>query len=137
MYISSFNQGLIWFDQAKWDLEASKISRQEGFYEWSCFEAQQSAEKSIKAVIVAYGVKAPRTHKLSSLIGMMKDLDKKIMDIYFDVRTLQAFTFIARYPFLVPDENNSPHNFITSKDSEKCINQAEQILNTLQSFYKN
>lgn len=137
MYIPSYKQSDIWFEQAQWDLNAAKLSIQNGYHEWSCFESQQAAEKAIKAVIVANGIRAPRTHKLSSLIGIVKSVDKKVQEYYFDVKTIQAFTFIARYPFLVPNENKSPHNFITSKDAQKCINQAETILKALQNLYRN
>lgn len=130
-------QSEIWFEQAVWDIRAAKMSIDNHFYEWACFESEQAAEKAIKAAIVENGERPPRNHKLSSLIGMIKEVDKRIANIYFDVRTLQVFTFVARYPFLIPDENHSPHDLITIKDAQKCINQAQAILETLQNFYRN
>jgi len=39
-----------WMKQAKRDLEMATKARESGFYEWTCFIAQQAAEKAVKAV---------------------------------------------------------------------------------------
>lgn len=39
-----------WFDQAQRDMEQAESSQSEGRHEWSCFAAQQSAEKAVKAL---------------------------------------------------------------------------------------
>ena len=40
-----------WLEQAKWDLKAAKDSLKAENYEWSCFQSQQAAEKSLKAYL--------------------------------------------------------------------------------------
>ncbi len=42
--------------QARRDLAMAKQARESGFYEWSCFIAQQAAEKAVKAVYQSKGV---------------------------------------------------------------------------------
>jgi len=39
-----------WFKQAQRDLESAKAQMEDGFFEWTCFIAQQAAEKAVKAV---------------------------------------------------------------------------------------
>ena len=38
----------IWFSQAKFDLKAAEDSMNNENYEWSCFQAQQAAEKTLE-----------------------------------------------------------------------------------------
>ena len=39
-----------WLRQAEKDLAHARLSLDNGDYEWSCFAAQQAAEKGLKAV---------------------------------------------------------------------------------------
>lgn len=118
----------IWLVQANYDLEAAKISMQNEFNEWACYQAQQCVEKALKAVLVNAGWRAPKMHKLSVLMGFANNANEKFRQTKFNFRFLQAFTFISRYPFLLPGENSSPHDFIKKEDAEKCISQAKMFL---------
>ena len=40
-----------WLRQSEADLKAAKDSLKDSNFEWSCFQAQQSAEKSLKAYL--------------------------------------------------------------------------------------
>ena len=44
-----------WFAQAIRDLKAAEDSLRVGNYEWACFQAQQAAEKAVKALYHALG----------------------------------------------------------------------------------
>ncbi|WP_291998923.1 HEPN domain-containing protein [Caldivirga sp.] len=46
------------FKQALRDLEAARGSLNNGYYEWSCFQSQQAAEKSLKALLHGLGLGA-------------------------------------------------------------------------------
>ena len=46
-----------WFRQAKADLRHARNARNDGDFEWSCFAAQQAAEKMLKAVFLRKGWK--------------------------------------------------------------------------------
>ena len=58
-----------WFDQAKWDLKAARDSEAAGNYEWACFQAQQAAEKALKAFLLAVGSMPPLTHSIRTLLS--------------------------------------------------------------------
>ncbi len=121
----------VWLSQAEHDLEAAKVSCSSGFYEWSTFQAEQAAEKAFKSVIVYRGRSAPKVHKLGVLIGIMKNVEPSFRGIHIDIAELQSYTFTARYPFLIPGNYETPHDYITKEDAEICINQAQIILNLI------
>ena len=45
-----------WLKQADKDLEAANDSKETTHYEWACFQAQQSAEKALKALLLFINV---------------------------------------------------------------------------------
>jgi len=44
-----------WLKQADSDLCAAEDSASSTHYEWACFQAQQAAEKALKALIISKG----------------------------------------------------------------------------------
>ena len=61
-----------WLQNARADLALARVQLPPGgFYEHLCFHAQQAAEKSIKAVLLACGVEFPFTHNLDVLLGLL------------------------------------------------------------------
>lgn len=119
----------VWLAQATHDLIAAEQSVETGSYEWACFQAEQAAEKSLKSVIVANGKSAPKLHKLGVLIGIIKSIDPRFRGIHIDIADLQSYTFTARYPFLIPGNFETPHDYIEKEDAQICIQQAKTILN--------
>ena len=126
----------VWLGQAKFDLDAAVSAAQNGFYEWACFISEQCAEKAIKSIIVANSQIAPKIHKLSALVNIAKRADHSFAQVNFPIRELGVFTFIARYPFLIPGELDAPHLYITLEDARLCIDKATKILNTIESSLK-
>lgn len=67
-------------------------------FEDVCFDAQQAAEKALKALLVLKGVQVPRTHSIGELVTMLTELG---FDIPLDVQEASALTdyaVAARYP---------------------------------------
>ncbi len=126
----------VWLAQATHDLIASEHSMDAGYYEWACFQAEQSAEKALKSVIVAKGKSAPKLHKLGVLIGIIKSIDPRFRGIHIDIADLQSYTFTARYPFLIPGNFETPHDYIEMEDAQICIKQANTILNLIKELLK-
>lgn len=118
----------VWFRQGEFDLEASRVSMDNGFYEWATFQAVQSVEKALKAVIVYSGATPPRIHKLQTLIGICNRVNTEFNDTKFEFRFLESFTFVSRYPFLLPGKSKTPHELITKVDAERALKQAEAFL---------
>jgi len=62
-----------------------------------CFHAQQAAEKSLKAILVAYGTPVPRTHNLRSLLDLLP-VDLSIPSDVLDAAGLSDYAVASRYP---------------------------------------
>ncbi|MCA9381859.1 HEPN domain-containing protein, partial [Candidatus Dojkabacteria bacterium] len=127
----------VWLKQAKFDLQAARKSHEGKFYEWACFQSEQSAEKALKAVLVHAGWRPPKMHKLSVLIGFCNHANDHFKRTKLNFHDLESFTFISRYPFLIPGNLNTPHEYISSSDSIHCINQADSIYSKVHLILEN
>ena len=76
------NRYLDWFRQAEADLRHARHALEDGDFEWSCFAAQQAAEKALKAVFQKLGMDA-WGNTLTALIGNLpaaNQLPPKLID---------------------------------------------------------
>ncbi len=126
----------IWLKQANFDLEAAKLSSSYGFYEWATYQAEQAVEKALKSVLVQAGQKAPRMHKLAVLFGYCNSVNSRFKNTKFNFKHIESFTFISRYPFLIPGQKNTPHEFITKEDARKALLEASDVLDKIEDILK-
>jgi len=68
------------------------------FLEDLCFDAQQSAEKAVKAVFIGRGEHFPYTHELKKLLGRLKKNGVKIPRYIEAAEELTRFALVTRYP---------------------------------------
>lgn len=124
----------VWMQQAFFDLDAAKISLDNGFHEWAAYQAEQAAEKALKSVVVHAGWRPPKMHKLGMLFGICNSANAKFRETKFSFKHLESFTFISRYPFLLPGKNKSPHDLIAHKDALNAINEAKDVVEKVQAI---
>ncbi len=62
--------------QAGEDIKAAITSMQNGHYEWTCFQSQQSAEKSLKALLLVQNIEA-WGHGLVHLLQKWRELNEE------------------------------------------------------------
>jgi HEPN domain-containing protein len=89
-----------WLNRAKSSLALAKQRSSEIYPEDLCFQAQQAAEKSIKAVYISKKVAFPYIHDISQLLAA---LEKEGVIIPNDIKTASTLTQYAaqtRYPGL-------------------------------------
>ena len=61
-----------WLRYARSDLVLARMASSAGvLLETLCYHAQQAVEKSIKAMLVQYGIAFPRTHNLRILLELL------------------------------------------------------------------
>ena len=65
-----------------------------------CFDAQQAAEKAIKALLVRQRVDFPYVHDLGRLLSLLAAAGTAVPDHVRDARELTRFATHARYPGL-------------------------------------
>src|SRR5260221_1159186 len=127
----------IWLLQGQFDLKASLDSLNDNNFEWSCYQAVQSVEKCLKAVIVHAGWRSPMTHKLGVLISMCNKANSLFTNVKLNFRKLEAYTFISRYPFVFPGESKiAPHDLITKQDALVCTEIAQEIFHKVDEFLR-
>ncbi len=122
-----------WLRQSEADLKAAKDSLEDGNFEWSCFQSQQSGEKALKACLYEKGYTSVMTHSLKELIKECLKLDTLFNGLSNDARTLDMYYIPTRYPNGLGGDL-APTEFYEREDAEKCISSAELILKTAKTF---
>ena len=89
-----------WLRKAENDLKNIRASLQSGDPAWDtvCYHAQQAAEKSLKAFLVAHGTLPPRVHDLEELLSLCKDFDPSLDVLAGDCGLLTDYGVEVRYP---------------------------------------
>ena len=91
---------LEWLNKADEDFEFAKVNFEEGrnFYPQICFHFQQSAEKYLKAFIVAKELEFKKIHDLSMLLKQCQSAAPLLAVLREDCEFLAAFYMESRYP---------------------------------------
>jgi HEPN domain-containing protein len=117
------NRAQDWLQQASRDLEQAEDSRRAGRHEWSCFAAQQAAEKAVKALHLHLGQEA-WGHVIAKLL---RELTIPVPeDLIEKARTLDSFYIPPRYPNSHPE--GAPFEHYGLLQSEEAIRYAREIL---------
>ena len=125
-----------WLRQAQEDIAAARDVHEDGRCNWSCFMAQQAAEKALKAVYVGRGEPVEWIH--SCLILIQGDPEKRLAgipemkDLTAAARDLDKAYIPSRYPNGVP--HGIPSDFFTQEDSQRCLTHAEAIVTRCNQF---
>lgn len=111
--------------QARRDLEHARVAAAAGHHEWSCFAAQQAAEKAVKAVFQVRHLEAWGHVVLQLLESLPADLaaPAEVLDA---ARHLDRHYIPARYPNGF--EAGAPGDFYTADDSTRAIADGEAVL---------
>lgn len=87
-----------WLRYARSDLALSKAPRSKDILlENLCFHAQQAAEKSVKAVLIHFGIAHDRTHNLRTLISQVQAV-RAVPDDVIESVGLSDYAVAMRYP---------------------------------------
>ncbi len=115
-----------WLTQAQSDIAAAKASAESSHYEWACFQAQQSAEKSIKACWFSLDLD-PWGHSVVKLVdGLPADLVGQTFEsVREPARQLDKLYIPTRYPNGLPEM--TPAEAFSAGDAEAAISAAERI----------
>ena len=123
----------LWILKAENDLKTAKdeMNTDKPATDTICFHAQQCVEKLLKAFLTYSNLHAGKTHNLTKLIEMCKNIDEEFDYLYrLNVPELNEYAIDIRYPddFYIPeiDEAKSAiekaekvKNFIIEKLKEK------------------
>ena len=119
-----------WWLQAERDLEQAVASARQGYHEWACFSAHQSAEKAVKALHLALGQEA-RGHSIARLLAMLPPSLEVPPDLVEKARSLDAFYIPTRYPNA--HSEGPPFEHYGPLQSEEALRYAREVLQFVRS----
>lgn len=114
-----------WYTQAAHDLASARWSAQGEFYALACFQAQQAAEKHLKAYLYAKGWRGVTGHSTIALLRNCMERDSEFQHLLPACRVLDRFYIPTRYPDALPD--GTPHDVYGVEDAEEAIEKSEQV----------
>ncbi|ADN49910.1 HEPN domain protein [Vulcanisaeta distributa DSM 14429] len=124
MAVDRLSEAERWLRQSLRDLDAARGSLAGGYYEWACFQAQQAAEKAVKALLHGLGVGA-WGHSIVELLDMLRDR-YNIEGLMPLARELDRHYIPARYPNSF--ESGYPAMYYDNEVAERAIKAAEAII---------
>ena len=117
-----------WLRQGERDLLGARNSCRSGNFEWACFQAQQSAEKSLKALLYARGFRRILTHSVYELIREVGQFEPSFLELKGGAKALDSAYIMARYPDSIVG-NLTPSEYYDREDAGECIGYADSICN--------
>ena len=87
-----------WFNHVGNDLKTSKNILNSEDYEWVCFQAQQSAEKSLRSILYAKGFRKILTHSVFELIKEVSRFGGGFEECKHGAKVLDGAYIPTRYP---------------------------------------
>lgn len=65
---------------------------------------------------------------------MCNSANSNFKHIQFRFKNIESLTFISRYPFLVPGEQGTPHEYISEVDASESLQEATDILEKVRAL---
>jgi len=87
-----------WLNRARSNLSRAKSRIPEVYLEDLCFDAQQAAEKAIKALLVKKGIDFPYVHDIAYLLTLVEQTAVQIPDPVRRAEDLTRYAVVTRYP---------------------------------------
>jgi len=122
-----------WLRQAEADLKACKDSLKNSNFEWSCFQAQQSAEKALKSYLYNLGYTSIITHSIKILVRECAKRQGDFLKLEKISRVLDTYYIPTRYPNGL-DKDIAPADYYDKGDADKCLRFATSILKTVKEL---
>ena len=89
-----------WLNRARSNLARAQAKITGVYLEDLCFDAQQAAEKAIKALLIKRGVTFPYVHDLARLVTLLEQAGQEIPEFVQRVEALTRYAVVTRYPGL-------------------------------------
>lgn len=126
-----------WFQQASYDLKASRWNIEGGFYNTACFLAQQAGEKALKSFLYYSGArrKALLTHSLVEMVQEGEKIWNNLFTLLVEARSLDLHYIPSRYPNGLP--GGYPHQFYGKQTAEQALISADKIIEFIKDYYQN
>ena len=119
-------EGQRWLSQAVHDLEAGVAVLNEQLWWIACFQAQQAAEKAVKAFLYASGERSVLGHSVRELAQHASRKDPGFEGLVGTGTMLDRFYVLTRYPNGLP--GGVPAETYTKEDADGALDLAKKIV---------
>lgn len=116
-----------WLNRARSNLARARAKIPDAYLEDLCFDAQQAAEKAIKAVLLKKKVTFPYVHDLARLFTLLEESGEKIPEEVRQAESLTRYAVVTRYPGLTEPVTESHYQEAVA-NAEAVIHWAEQVI---------
>ena len=115
-----------WLRRAKSNLALAKQPKSEDIY-WEdlCFEAQQAAEKALKAVLLSKGIQFRFVHDIAEFLTLLEQNEITLSEEIRAAATLTNYSVEARYP--------GPFEPVTEDEFKEALRLAEAVVTWAES----
>nr|WP_262917192.1 HEPN domain-containing protein [Salinibacter ruber] len=107
-------------DRARSNLIRARQRLPNVYLEDLCFDAQQAAEKALKALCIERGIEFPYVHDLARLVTLLQDEGQPVPDAVREAGRLTRYAVLTRYPGLDDPVNED--------DYERAVAIAERVV---------
>ncbi len=122
-------EGRRWLAQAENDLAFAALGSRERFFAQACFNAQQAAEKALKAYLYARGAEHVLGHSVADLVAECARLDEAFAALRGRVAPLDQFYVATRYPNTLP--GGIPAEAFGQADATRALGMAGEVLDAV------
>jgi len=110
-----------WLNRARSNLVLAKNEHgAEVYFEDLCFNAQQAAEKAIKAVFVYHQIPYPYIHDLAALVTILIKKGIIVPDTIQESAKLTRFAIATRYPQILAP--------VSEREYQRAIEIADEVI---------
>lgn len=109
-----------WLNRARSNLLRAQAILPGVYLEDLCFDAQQAAEKAIKAVFIARGVDFPFVHDLARLLALLGQSGESIPLAVADATDLTRYAVVPRHPGIAGP--------VTAEEHRRAVAIAEAVV---------
>ena len=98
-----------WLNRARSNLIGARAAVPGRYLEDLCFDAQQAAEKAIKAVMIRRGIEFPYVHDLERLLRELQEFGEEVPEALWAAARLSRFASADRYPGAAPEPTDEEY----------------------------
>ena len=98
-----------WMNRARSNLARARSRIPDVYLEDLCFDAQQAAEKAIKAVMIARDIEFPYVHDLDRLLTLLESTGQPVPDEIHRAERLTRYATAACYPGMERSVSEQEH----------------------------
>ncbi len=91
-----------WLNRPRSNLALARAKGKHVYLEDRCFNAQQAAEKAIKAFLIKQDIEFPYVHDIAHLLTLLEKAGQEIPETVRQAERLTRFAVFTRYPGIAP-----------------------------------